>query len=92
MSAKIGDRAVSVHFAPPSSPGITPILGYTITAPGIAPVQVTGHDVLWATSGNGLCTMVGGLTNGTQYTFTLTADNVAGSGMPGTVTATPTAG
>jgi hypothetical protein len=85
-------KQVSLHFTPPSSPGITPILGYTISAPGIAPVHVTGHDYLWATSSDGLYAAVGGLTDGTSYTFTITAENVAGSGRPATVTATPTAG
>jgi hypothetical protein len=92
VSAKAGDGAVSIHFTPPASPGITPIIGYTITAPGIAPVHVTGHDYLWAGSGNALYTVVGGLTNGTTYAFQLTADNVAGSSRPATVTATPEPG
>ena len=92
VSAKAGDGAVSIHFTPPASPGITPIIGYTITAPGIAPVHVTGHDYLWAGPGNGLYTVVGGLTDGTTYTFQVTADNVAGSGRPATVTATPEGG
>jgi hypothetical protein len=90
VSAKVGDGAVSLHFTPPSSPGITPILGYTISSPDLsAPVQVTGHDFLWAGSGNGLYTVVGGLTNGHTYTFKITADNVAGHGRPASVTATP---
>lgn len=89
VSAKSGDGAVSLHFTPPASPGITPITGYTITAPGLDPIQVTGHDFLWAGSGNGLYTVVGGLTNGVTYTFQITADNVAGPGRPATVSATP---
>jgi hypothetical protein len=89
VSASPGDGTASIHFTPPASTGISPILGYTITAPGLAPIQVTGHDFLWAGSGNGLYTVVGGLTNGTAYTFTITADNVAGPGTPATVTVTP---
>ncbi|HEX4226878.1 MAG TPA: fibronectin type III domain-containing protein [Pseudonocardiaceae bacterium] len=89
VSASPGDGAVSIHFTPPSSAGISPIIGYTITAPGIAPIQVTGHDFLWAGSGNAVYTVAGGLTNGTPYTFTITADNVAGPGATATVTATP---
>jgi hypothetical protein len=92
VSAKVGDRAVSIHFTPPASPGATPILGYTITAPGVSPVHVTGHDFLWAGSGNGLYTVVGGLTDGVAYTFQITADNVVGSSPPASVTATPTGG
>ena len=89
VSAKTGDGAVSIHFTPPASPGITPVTGYTITAPGISPVHVTGHDYLWAGPGNGLYAVVGGLADGTAYTFQITADNAAGSSRPATVTATP---
>ena len=51
-------------------------------------MHVTGHDFLWAGSGNGLYTVIGGLTNGTAYTFQITADNAIGSSAPATVTAT----
>jgi len=91
VSAKVGDGVVSLHFTPPSSPGVTPIIGYTISAPGIPTVHVTGHDYLWATSSNALYTVVGGLTDGTSYKFSITADNAAGSGPAATVTATPVA-
>jgi hypothetical protein len=90
---------VSVHFTPPAATGSTPIIGYTITATPTTPVpgtdsdvetvHVTGHDVLWAGSGNGLYAVVGGLTDGTTYTFQITADNVVGAGAPASVTATP---
>jgi hypothetical protein len=92
VSAKVGDGAVSIHFTPPSSPGITPVLGYTITSPDLpAPVHVTGHDFVWAGSGDGVYTAIGNLADGKTYTFQITAENVAGSGRPATVTATPTA-
>ena len=89
VSASPGDGAVTIHFTPPSSAGVSPIIGYTITAPGLAPVRVTGHDFLWAGSGNALYTVVGGLTNGQPYPFTITATNAAGQGAPATVTVTP---
>jgi hypothetical protein len=89
VSASPGDGAASIHFTPPSSAGISPIIGYTITAPGLAPVQVTGHDFLWAGSGNAVYTVLGGLTNGQPYTFTITANNVAGPGASARVTVTP---
>ena len=89
LSTTPGDGTMSIHFTPPASTGTSPILGYTITAPGTAPVQVTGHDYVWATSSDGIYTVVGGLTNGTSYTFTITADNVSGPGAAATVTATP---
>lgn len=89
VSAQPGDGAVSIHFTPPATTGATPIIGYTITAPGIAPVHVTGHDYLWATSGNALYAVVGGLTNGATYTFQITADNAIGPSAPASITATP---
>ena len=89
VSADPGDGTVSIHFTPPAGTGATPIIGYTIAAPGIAPVHVTGHDFLWAGSGNGLYSVVSGLTNGTAYTFQITADNAVGSSAPASVTATP---
>jgi hypothetical protein len=89
VSADPADGTVSIHFTPPATTGATPIIGYTITAPGIEPVHVTGHDYVWATSGNGLYTVIGGLTNGTAYTFQITADNAVGSSAPASVTATP---
>jgi hypothetical protein len=88
-SAHVGDGSVSIHFTPPASPGVTPILGYTISAPGITPVHVSGHDYLWAGSGDGLYAVIGGLTDGQTYTFQITADNVAGSSRPVSVSATP---
>ena len=89
LSAKPGDGAASIHFTPPASPGITPLLGYVITAPGMPPIHVTGHDYLWAGSGNGLYAVVGGLTNGTKYTFQIAAENAVGVGKPATVSVTP---
>ncbi len=89
VSAQPGDGTASIHFTPPATTGATPIIGYTITAPGLAPVHVTGHDYLWAGSGNALYTVVGGLTNGTAYTFQITADNAVGSSAPASVTVTP---
>ena len=89
VSADPGDGTVSLHFTPPATTGATPIIGYTITAPGIAPVHVTGHDYVWATSGNGLYAVISGLMDGTAYTFQVTADNAVGSSAPASVTATP---
>jgi hypothetical protein len=89
VSADPGDGTVSIHFTPPAGIGATPIIGYTISAPGIAPVHVTGHDYLWAGSNNGLYAVISGLTNGTAYTFQITADNAVGSSAPASVTATP---
>jgi hypothetical protein len=91
VSAHVGDGSVSIHFTPPASPGVTPIIGYTISAPGVTPVHVTGHDYLWAGSGDGIYAVIGGLTDGETYMFQITADNVAGSSRPASVSATPAA-
>ncbi len=66
-----GDGEVSVSWVAPVSDGGSPITGYTVTAaPGGATCSTMG-----ATS----CTVVG-LTNGTPYTFTVTATNAVGTG------------
>jgi hypothetical protein len=70
VSAAAGDGQATVTFGAPASDGGTPITVYTVTAqPGGAT----------ATGGNSPIT-VGGLTNGTAYTFTVTASNAAGTG------------
>jgi hypothetical protein len=84
-----GGGNVSLHWNPPASAGGTPVIGYTISAPGVRPVTVTGHTVNWATSGDSIFTTVGGLTAGTPYTFQITADNVAGPGAPAATTVVP---
>jgi hypothetical protein len=87
---------VSLHWNPPASAGGTPLIGYTISAPGRAPVTLTGHTVNWATSSRNIYTTVGGLRTGTPALFQITADNVAGPGaaaavsvVPGAATACP---
>ena len=69
--ATAGDTQVSVTFAAPTNTGGSAITGYTVTAnpPDVAPVNGASSPIL-----------VLGLTNGQAYTFTVTADNVAGTG------------
>lgn len=66
-----GDTQVSVAFTPPASNGGSAITGYTVTASpaDVAPVTGASSPIV-----------VTGLTNGQPYTFTVTADNVAGTG------------
>ena len=77
-----GDSSVTVSWGTPASSGGSPVIGYVVTAnPGGATCTTT------ATS----CT-VSGLSNGTDYTFTVVATNALGAGTvtdpTGTVTPT----
>ena len=70
VSACAGDTFATVNWTAP--PAASPITGYTITAsPGGATVSV-GGAASWA--------VVRGLSNGTSYSFTVTATNAYGAG------------
>jgi FtsP/CotA-like multicopper oxidase with cupredoxin domain len=71
VTAVPGNGQATVSFTAPASNGGSPIVIYTVTASGGGGQIGTG-----ATSP----IMVTGLTNGTSYTFTVTAWNVNGSG------------
>ena len=66
-----GDNQASVAFVGPINTGGTSITGYTVTVSpaDVAPVNGAGSPIV-----------VSGLTNGQPYTFTVTADNSAGTG------------
>lgn len=70
-TAIAGDTQASVAFTAPSNIGGSAITGYTVTVspPDVAPVNGASSPIV-----------VTGLTNGQAYTFTVTADNVAGTG------------
>ncbi len=70
-TAVAGDTQASVAFTAPTNTGGTTITGYTVTVspPDVAPVNGAGSPIV-----------VTGLTNGQAYTFTVTADNSAGTG------------
>lgn len=70
-TATAGDTQVSVAFSAPASNGGSSITGYTVTVSpaDVAPVNGASSPIV-----------VTGLTNGQAYTFTVTADNVAGTG------------
>ncbi len=70
-TATRGDRSATITWTKPASNG-TPITGYTITS---SPAGITKT----VTGGDTLTTTMGGLTNGTAYTFTVTATNTAGT-------------
>jgi hypothetical protein len=66
-----GDTQATVAFTAPANTGGTTITGYTVTTnpADVAPVSGAGSPIV-----------VTGLTNGQAYTFTVTADNAAGTG------------
>ena len=74
-TATSGDGEVSVAFTAPFSDGGSPITGYTATS---SPGGLTGTV---SQAGSGII-IVSGLTNGTAYTFSVTATNGVGISNP----------
>jgi FtsP/CotA-like multicopper oxidase with cupredoxin domain len=71
-TAVAGNAKATVNFSPPVGTGGSPILYYTATSsPGGISATGTGSPIV-----------VTGLTNGTTYTFTVTATNAIGTGAP----------
>jgi len=83
LSATPGNAEAALTWVAPASNGGSAITGYTVMAsPG-------GRTC--ATTGAVACTVTG-LTNGTGYSFTVTATNVAGTGPASSpISATPSA-
>ncbi len=70
-TATAGDAQASVSFTAPAFTGGSEITGYTVTS---IPEGLTG-------TGTASPIVVTGLTNGTAYTFTVTATNIAGTSV-----------
>jgi hypothetical protein len=73
VSATPGNAEVTVSWTPPTDTGGSPITGYTVTGDPGGSCSVAG-DV-------SECTITG-LTNGTEYTFTVVATNDEGNSLP----------
>ena len=74
-TATAGDAEATVLFTAPSSDGGSAITSYTATS---SPGDFTGT---WSQLGIGTGIIVSGLTNGTAYTFTVTATNAEGTSV-----------
>jgi hypothetical protein len=71
--ATAGYEQASIYFQPPADNGGASITGYTVTSnPGNITISVTNKNYVTVT----------GLTNGTTYTFTVSATNGIGTGSP----------
>jgi len=71
ISAQAGNGQATVTFNPPTNTGGLPIQTYTVTS---SPGNITNSDI-----SNSI--IVSGLTNGTAYTFTVTATNSYGPSL-----------
>lgn len=72
VTAQRGDRSATITFTAPTDDGGAEVTGYTVTtSPGEQQTECS----------SGPC-VVADLVNGEEYTFTVTAENVAGSSLP----------
>jgi hypothetical protein len=70
------DQRATISFTAPANSGGVPIVNYTVTAaPGGATASGAGSPIL-----------INGLTNGTPYTYTVTANNAYGASVASTAT------
>ena len=86
VSVHVGKGAASIHFQlPAAQPGGegSPILAYAVTVnPGGRKVLFTGRNIIVLEGTHATFNVVGGLTSGASYTFSVAAVNDAGEGTP----------
>ena len=71
VTASAGDRMATVSFDAPKTDGGSPVTEYTVTAhPGRIKARGTKSPIA-----------IRGLTNGKEYSFTVTASNSVGTGL-----------
>ncbi|HVS05254.1 MAG TPA: fibronectin type III domain-containing protein [Candidatus Dormibacteraeota bacterium] len=82
------DSSATVYWSAPASDGGSPVTGYTLTA---SAGSVSGPSKTVSGLPPVTSATIGGLTNATAYTFSVTATNAAGSGAasPGSNTIIP---
>ena len=78
--ASPGNESAAVSWSAPGSDGGSAITSYTAAAADSTTPANGGQTCSWST-GPLTCT-VSGLTNGDSYTFTVTATNLVGTGIP----------
>jgi hypothetical protein len=83
FSYGVGNQQITVNFNAPASVGSSAILGYTVTS-----IPAGGIDT--NAGSTSLSHVITGLTNGTPYTFTITAVNLSGVSAPSIAPSTAT--
>jgi hypothetical protein len=81
VSGNIGDGQITINFTPPVNNGGLAISSYTVNV-----YQNNGVEILKTQTGNSNPVIVTGLTNGTQYRFTIFAINSAGNSVESELT------